>query len=236
MPDYRSIEAQLRDTFILRRRPVAVTVRDSPPQGVTKFTGREPSGCSFWRVAAGERTFYTVPSDHYNCAIGSHTHYISLPPERADELRQTLGFMTGIGYVRMEEVAGIPRLPKTPGAVIYAPLGDTPVDPDVVLVSGQPAPLMRLLETAVRAGIQSQVPVLGRPTSKALPAALTQGVMASTGCIGNRVYTDLDNDELYVAIPGKDVAKLAAEAPTIASTNAALAEYHRDRRRALSTE
>ena len=44
--------------------------------------------------------------------------------------------MTGIGYVRMEEVPGIPRLPKTPGAVIYAPLGDTPVDPDVVLVSG----------------------------------------------------------------------------------------------------
>jgi len=236
MPDYRSIEAQLRDTFILRRRPVAVTVRDSPPQGVTKFTGREPSGCSFWRVAAGERTFYTVPSDHYNCAIGSHTHYISLPPERADELRQTLGFMTGIGYVPMEEVAGIPRLRKTPGAVIYAPRGDTPVDPDVVLVSGQPAPLMRLLETAVRAGIQSQVPVLGRPTCMALPVALTQGMMASTGCIGNRVYTDLGNDELYVAIPGKDVAKLAAEATTIDSANAALAEYHRDRPSALSTE
>ena len=144
--------------------------------------------------------------------------------------------MTGIGYVRMEEVAGIPHLPKTPGAVIYAPLGDTPVDPDVVLVSGQPAPLMRLLETAVRAGIQSQVPVLGRPTCMALPAALTQGVMASTGCIGNRVYTDLGNDELYVAIPGKDVAELAAEATTIASANVALAEYHRDRRRALSTE
>jgi uncharacterized protein (DUF169 family) len=236
MTDYSGIEAQLRDTFTLRRRPVAVTFRDSPPEGVAKFTGREPSGCSFWRVAAGGRTFYTVPSDHYNCAIGSHTHNIPLPPERADELRQTLGFMTGIGYVRMEEIPGIPRLPKTPGAVIYAPLGDTPVDPDVVLVSGQPAPLMRLLEAALRAGIQSQVPFLGRPTCMALPAALTHGVMASTACIGNRVYTDLGNDELYVAVPGKDLAKLAAEATTIASANVALAEYHRDRRRALSTE
>jgi uncharacterized protein (DUF169 family) len=236
MTDYRSIEAQLRDTFILRRRPVAVTFLDSPPEGVTKFTGGEPSGCSFWRVAAGGRTFYTVPSDHYNCAIGSHTHNIPLPAERADDLRQTLGFMTGIGYVRMEEIPGIPRLPKTPGAVIYAPLGDTPVDPDVVLVSGQPAPLMRLLEAALRAGLQSQVPFLGRPTCMALPAALTHGVTASTACIGNRVYTDLGDDELYVAIPGKDVAELAAEATTIASANVALAEYHRDRRRALSTE
>ena len=48
--------------------------------------------------------------------------------------------MTGIGYVRMEEIAGIPRLPKTPGAVIYAPLGDTPMDPDVVLVPARPRP------------------------------------------------------------------------------------------------
>jgi uncharacterized protein (DUF169 family) len=144
--------------------------------------------------------------------------------------------MTGIGYVRMEEIPGIPRLPQTPGAVIYAPLADTPVPPDVVLVSGQPAPLMRLLEAALRAGLQSQVPFMGRPTCMALPAALTHGVLASTGCIGNRVYTDLGDDELYVAIPGKDLAKLAAEVTTIAAANAALADYHRDRRQALSTE
>jgi uncharacterized protein (DUF169 family) len=70
----------------------------------------------------------------------------------------------------------------------------------------------------------------------ALPAALAQGVVASTGCIGNRVYTDLGDDELYVAIPGRDLARLAAEMATIATANAALADYHRDRRRALSTE
>jgi uncharacterized protein (DUF169 family) len=236
MTDYRSIETQLRDAVRPRRRPVAVAFRDSPPAGVAKFTGSEPSGCSFWRVAAGGRAFYTVPSDHYNCAIGSHTHNIPLPPERAEELSQMLGFMTGIGYVRMEEVPGIPRLPKTPGAVVYAPLADTPVDPDVVLISGRPGPLMQLMEAAIRVGIHSQVPVLGRPTCMALPAVLAQGVVASTGCIGNRVYTDLGDDELYVAVPGRDLARLAAEMATIATANATLAAYHRDRRHALSTE
>ena len=112
MTDYRSIENRLRDTFNLRRRPVAVTFREAPPAGVAKFAGTEPSGCSFWRVAAGGRTFYTVPSDHYNCAIGSHTHNIPLPPDRAEELDQTLGFMTGIGYVRMEEVPGSRASPR----------------------------------------------------------------------------------------------------------------------------
>ncbi len=236
MTDYRALEDRLRETFGLRRRPVAVAFRKAPPAGVAKFTGTEPSGCSFWRVAAGGRTFYTVPSDHYNCAVGSHTHRIPLPPDRAQELDQTLGFMTGLGYLRMEEVPGIPRLAETPGAVIYAPLGDTPVDPDVVLISGRPGPLMRLLESALRAGIPSQLPVLGRPTCMALPAALERGAVASMGCIGNRVYTDLGDDELYVAVPGRDLPKLAQETETVAAANAALAGYHRERRQALATE
>ncbi len=144
--------------------------------------------------------------------------------------------MTGVGYVRMEEVPGIPRLPQTPGVVIYAPLGDTPVDPEVVLVAGRPGQLMLLLEAALRAGVASQVPFSGRPTCMALPAALAHGVIASTGCIGNRVYTDLGEDELYVAVPGRDLAKVADEAQTIAAANAKLSEYHRGRRQALATE
>ena len=236
MTDYRSIESRLHDTLNLRRRPVAVTFRAVPPEGVAKFVGTEPSGCSFWRVAAAGRTFYTVPRDHHNCAVGSHTHRIGLPPDRAHELDQTLGFMAGLGYLRMDEVPGIPQLPEAPGAVIYAPLGDTPVDPDVVLVAGRPAPLMRLLEAALRAGIRSSVPFMARPTCMALPAALASGVTASTGCIGNRVYTDLGDDELYVAVPGRDLVKLAAESDTIATANAALSDYHRGRRQALSTE
>jgi uncharacterized protein (DUF169 family) len=236
MTDYDAIERQFRDSFVLRRRPVAVAFRDAPPPGVDKFTGTEPSGCSFWRIAGDGRTFYTVPSDHFNCAVGSHTHNIPLPPDRADELGQTLGLMQGLGYLRMEEVPGIPRLPATPRVVVYAPLGDTPVDPDVVLVAGRPGPLMRVMETVLRAGLASQIPFMARPTCMALPAALAQGTVASTGCIGNRVYTDLGDDELYVAIPGRDIARLADEARTVAAANVSLAEYHRGRRQALATE
>jgi Uncharacterised ArCR, COG2043 len=92
-----------------------------------------------------------VPSDHYNCPIGSYTHSIPLPQARVQELDQTLSLMAGIGYVRMEEVPGIPRLPQTPGVIIYAPLADTPVDPDVVLFAGRPGRMMLLQEAAVRA-------------------------------------------------------------------------------------
>ena len=235
MTDYRNVEQQLTSTLGLQRRPVAVAFRAAPPAGVAKFTGTQPSGCSFWRVAMSGQAFYTVPADHHNCPIGSYTHNIALPPERAQELSQTLSLMAGLGYVRMEEVPGIPRLPETPGVVIYAPLGDSPVDPDVVLVAGRPGRVMLLQEAALRAGVVAQAPLLGRPTCMALPAALAQGVIASTACIGNRVYTDLGDDELYVMVPGKDVAKVAAEAQTIATANLKLAEYHRGQRQALAT-
>src|SRR5262249_33291791 len=180
--------------------------------------------------------FYTVPTDHHNCPIGSYTHNIALPAERAGELQQTLGFMVDLGYLRMEEVPGIPRLPTAPGAVIYAPLGDTPVDPDVVLVAGRPGRLSPRQAAPPRAGTAPPASLLGRPPCMALPASLTQGVIATTGCVGNRVYTDLGEEELYVVIPGKDVARMAAEAQTIANANLKLAEYHQGRRQNLATQ
>ena len=234
MIDYRGLEKRLVETLGLAHRPVAVAFRDAPPAGVTKFTGAMPSGCSFWPLAMRGRVFYTVPADHYNCAVGSHTHHIPLPAERAQELPQTLSFMAGLGYVKMEEVPGIPQLPRTPAAVVYAPVGETPVEPDVVLFVGRPGRLQLLQESALRAGLAAGMPFLARPTCMALPAALAGGVVASTGCVGNRVYTDLADDELYVAVPGRDLPRIAEEISTIIDANSALADYHRQRRQTLT--
>jgi uncharacterized protein (DUF169 family) len=236
MTNYRALERQLASDLGLTRRPVAVAFRDAPPPGVAPFKGSVPSGCSFWRLAAAGATFFTVPSDHYNCPIGAYTHNIPLPASRARELEDTLGLMAGIGYVRMEEVPGIPVLPKSPGAVVYAPLGDTPVDPDVVVFSGPAARVMLLQEAAMRAGIASGLNTLGRPTCMALPAALAHGMVASTGCVGNRVYTGVAEGDLYAVVPGKDLAKLAGTTATISSANAQLFEYHQGRRQQLTTQ
>jgi uncharacterized protein (DUF169 family) len=230
------MERQLTESLGLDRRPVAVAFREAPPEGISRFIGSEPSGCSFWRLAARGRAFYTVPGDHYNCPVGSYTHNVPLPPARARELEQMLGFMTNIGYIRMDEVPGIHRLPSTPGAIIYAPLADAPVDPDVVLFWGRAGRMMLLQESAQRAGVVTRLNALARPTCMALPAVLGGGMVASTGCIGNRVYTDIDESEFYVAIAGEDLGRMAAEAETIRTANATLLEYHRERRRTLATE
>jgi hypothetical protein len=41
---------------------------------------------------------------------------------------------------------------------------------------------------------------------------------------------------MYVVVPGKDLAKVANAVKTIASANAQLLDYHRERRAQLATE
>jgi uncharacterized protein (DUF169 family) len=235
MTPYEKTEQLLSQSLNLTRRPVAIAFRDAAPTGVAKFEGTAPSSCSFWRLAATRAPFFTVQADHHNCPIGSYTHNIPLPADRAPELEQTLGLMSELGYIRMEEVPGIPRLATSPDVVVYAGLGEMPVDADVVVMAGTPGQMMLLQEAALRAGTDASAPLMGRPTCMAIPAAMANHMAASLGCIGNRVYTDVPDDEIYVTVSGKDVAKVAEQLATIVAANAALADHHRARKNALTT-
>jgi uncharacterized protein (DUF169 family) len=233
--NWMEIEREIGAVTKAGRRPVAVTFLDGTPENVINFEGTEPSSCSFWRLAAEGRTFYTVPENHFNCAVGAYTHNIALSPEREKETEQTLKMMFDLGYVKPEEVPQIPRLAKAPKAILYSPLGDAEALPDVVLFAVKPAGAMLLQEAANRAGVGTGAPVLGRPTCMALPASMQHGAITSLGCIGNRVYTGLGEDEMYVVLRGKDLAAVVEALKTIGDANAALREYASGRREQLST-
>jgi uncharacterized protein (DUF169 family) len=233
MMDYSILELELCATLDLSKRPVAVTFRNSPPAGVPKFAGAEPSSCSFWKIAAGGITFYTIPGDHCNCAMGSYVHNFPLTPERTEDLERALSLMTGSGYIKMEEIPSLPRLSQAPKAVIYSPLGDTPTDPDLVVFVARPMQVLFLQEAAMRVGIGLQLSIFGRPTCMTLPTVLNQGMATSAGCLGNRVYTDLGDDELYVLVPGRALQKIADEIQTIAESNKRITDYHRGRRKSF---
>jgi uncharacterized protein (DUF169 family) len=226
--DRQTMAKQLQDLLGLRSRPVALAFQATPPANVPRVDAAEPSGCTYWRLAAEGQTFYTEAPDHYNCPIGSYTHGIDLPPERANELPDVLGVMFSLGYVRQEEVPGIPRRGETFGVAVYAPLADAAFEPDAVLVCGNAKQMMLLAEAAQAAGVGSGTGLMGRPTCAAIPLALsTQGAVASLGCIGNRVYTRMSDDELYFAVPGKHLAAVVDKLPGIVNANRELEKYHR---------
>ena len=144
--------------------------------------------------------------------------------------------MGSAGYIRMEEVGGIARLAETPRYILYSPLAQTPRDPDTVLLVGRPGKLMLIQEAAIRAGYSQPSLLSGRPTCMAVPLSLEKGIVMSAGCIGNKVYTGLSDDEIYVAVRGDALLTIAAELSTITDANDALQQYHSARKQSLSGE
>ena len=221
---------QLTELLGLERQPVAITFCQTAPDGVPRIDATAPSGCTYWKFAAEGQTFYTDASDHYGCPVGAHTHGIDLPPDTSKELDWLVGTMVQLEYVDMQEVAEIPRRAEPFGVVVYAPFSDADIAPDVVFVSGNAKQLMLLAEAAQSAGVDGATSVVGRPTCAAIPAVIESGRSATNlGCIGNRVYTDIADDQLYFAINGTQVARVVDRLHVIVNANRELEQFHRGR-------
>lgn len=186
----------------------------------------------FWEKAMSGQTFYTVPADHYNCAVGSYTHAIALPAERAHELNETIVFMAQNNYVAPAEVPGIPALARSPGAVAYGPMNGAGFKPDVVLIAAKPAQAMLFYEAAIKAGAGSALThALGRPACAVLPLTMANGqTSVSLGCRGNRTFTSLADDEMYVAIPGDRWEVVSQKLAEAHEANEAMGKYYLDRK------
>ena len=226
-----SSSATLQNLLGLRKRPIAIAFCDAPPEGLAPWSGGPmPSGCAFWQQAWAGRSFYTIPSDHYNCLIGCHTHNIPLPAEHAAGLSETVGLMVTNGYIRSEEVAGIPTVGKTPSFVAYGPIDDCDFQPDMVVLAVAPAQAMMLYEAALKAGAGNGVMnTLGRPACAVLPLAQQTGLASlSLGCIGNRLRTGIGDDEMYLAIPGDKWEAVLEGAMAALTANEKMTEYYKD--------
>ena len=57
----------------------------------------------------------------------------------------------------------------------------------------------------------------------------TRGV-TNLGCIGNRVYTELPDDELYFVLPAIHVDAVLNKLETIVTANIELEKFHRNRK------
>jgi uncharacterized protein (DUF169 family) len=205
------------------------------PAGVPRIASAAPSGCTYWHLASEGRTFYTEEADHYNCPIGAHTHGVQLPPAQAKELQGIVETMIRLAYLRPEEVPGIPRRQRAFGVVLYAPLDEAAWEPDAVLACGNAKQIMLLAEAAQAAGVGPESALMGRPTCAAIPEVLRSGKSAaSLGCIGNRVYTGLADNELYFALPGGQLRLIAEKLCAIVGANRELEDYHRARQASIA--
>jgi uncharacterized protein (DUF169 family) len=221
---------KIQEILGLKVPAVAIAFRDTAPEGIPRVTAPAPAGCGYWKLAAEGKTFYTEASDHYGCPVGAHTHGVDLPPQVATELNGLVQTMVGMQYLSMEEIPIIPHRQDPFHVAVYAPLTQATFTPDVVLVRGTVKQLMLLAEAAQAAGVAGGSATMGRPTCAVLPESLQSNQAATSfGCIGNRVYTGLGDDEGYYAIPGSKVAAVVQKLAIIIEANRQLEVFHRSR-------
>lgn len=223
--------ARLTAVLGLTAPPIAITFADGPAAGVAPFTERMPAptedgrtgrvaaGCVFW-VKSVDRTFATVAADHANCSVGSLTHgFIDLS---AAATHSDVAALVEAGWVSPDVFPMIPVVSGPTQTVIYGPLAETPVDPDVVLIRLNGAALMTM------ASAVPGLPIEGKPQCHIVAIAKEQGrVAASVGCALSRARTGMPDTEMTCAIPAGQLESVVQALETTQSIDASVARYAR---------
>lgn len=226
---YPQLAAVLASNLRLAQPPVAVCFPESLPAGVPSHEGHAPAGCQFWREAA-QASFATAPRDHALCAVGSYTHNLELSAAEQSELQECLAVFGSLGYVQAEDLPLISVLNRRPQHVVYAPLAQSPLPPDVVLLFGDASQAL-IISEAVQQVERRIPPAMGRPACAVISHVANTGQAAlSLGCCGARAYMDVFTPELVLsALPGKNLAAYVERIAALAAANSVLSQFHHRR-------
>jgi uncharacterized protein (DUF169 family) len=227
---YSQLASVLSASLDLRQVPVAICFTGYVPAGVKKHDGRVPAGCRFWEDGASG-AFATSASDHSLCAIGVYTHNLEPSPAQQTDLLDALKVFGELDYVTQEDLALIPVLQSQPEYVLYAPLADAPLPPDVVLLFVNANQTLILSEATQQVENQNP-PAMGRPACAVVAQVMNTGRAAlSLGCCGARAYLDILTDDVAVfAIPGRKLEAYTRRIEILANANSVLSRFHQIRR------
>lgn len=227
--NYKVLADKLTDLLSLQTPPLAITFTQEDPVGVPRYegilppptadgrTGKVSAGCVFWMKAA-DRTFHTCAEDHGNCSVGSLTHgFITLDTAAT---RADVKALVDACWVTPEVFPKIPVVQQRPKCVVYGPLADTRIDPDVVFlrINGKTAMILHDAMPELR--------FEGKPQCHIIPIAKEQGQVAlSVGCMLSRVRTGMTNTEMTCAIPGRKLADTVKKLESTCGADKAVATY-----------
>jgi uncharacterized protein (DUF169 family) len=215
----------------LTRAPIAIAFSAAAPDNIPSYDSVAPAGCVFWQEAA-TRTFVTSAKDHALCSIGVHTHHLAQPARTyLTELGEALKAMCDLDYVRPDEVATIPVIKQEVKHVVYGPLAQFPLFPEVIILFAHAQQGLILSEAVTRVD-KGIPPAMGRPACAMVPQVLNRGNAAmSLGCCGARAYLDTLTDDVAMwALPGGKLEQYHSEIAALARANQTLTAFHTRRR------
>lgn len=230
--DYARLGQTLVDLLELDVPPVAISFVDAPPPDVARpewafppptpdgRTGAVSAGCVFW-VMATRRQFATIAVDHGNCSVGSLTHGFKTLAEAAKGV--DVANLVNANWVVPEIFPKITAVARKPGAIVYGPLTETTLHPDVVFLRLDGKQLMK---------VHTAYPDLrfeGKPQCHIIAIAKEHGVLAaSTGCALSRQRTGIPDSEITCAVPGHRLTELVERLKSVQAADLRVTAYARE--------
>jgi uncharacterized protein (DUF169 family) len=233
MHDYSRLSTDMVGALKLNHPPIAICFADVVPNGLNGPANRVAAGCRFWEDATSG-SFATSAVDHSLCAIGVYTHNLEPSPAQQADLMDAIKVFGDLGYVTEEDLPLIPVLAAKPKYVLYSPLADTSLPPDVVLFFADAAQTL-ILSEATQQVEGGSAPAMGRPACAVVPQVMNSGKAAlSLGCCGARAYLSLLTDSISLfAFPGANIEVYAERVVALATANAVLSKFHQIRSREI---
>ena len=180
-------------------------------------TGQVPAGCVFW-IHGSKDVFLTEATDHANCSVGSYTHGFLTAEEVS--AKDDVAAVIEAGWFDSSAMDDLPRVTKKPKAIVYGPLSESSVIPDVVLLRINGLALMRLKS------VFPDMPIEGKPQCHIVAIAYEQKVVAaSVGCALSRSRTGMGPEEMVCVIPGSRLVEVIESLKSTAQLDRAVAMY-----------
>lgn len=229
-PELNALARELAALLKLAAPPIGIAFRTNgdadsvprypsnpPPPTADGRTGAVPAGCFFWFQAV-DRAFSTRAEDHANCSVGSYTHGFATLAEAA--AKADVGALFESGWVTEADVPGIAHVSQRPDSIVYGPLAEMPVVPDVVFLRLSAKQAMALDDALGRVRFE------GKPQCHIVAIAKERGEPAiSVGCMLSRVRTGMRNDELTCALPAARLPEIVEKLRRNAAIEQAVATY-----------
>lgn len=233
--DQVQIAEQLATTLSLQQPPVALAFVESVPAGIAALNEQVPSACAMWRKAEAQ-VFYAPAESHFNCPVGSMTMGFELPETVKSELMGLVGKMCECGYFSADEPAKMPTIKKRSQGIVYGPLKELPVQPDLILMWLTPRQAMFLNEASGAARWTDEPSsMFGRPGCAALPVALDSAKPATSfGCMGMRTFTEISDDRFLAVLPAARAEDFVQSLAAIAASNDTMRAFYEERKARFS--
>jgi uncharacterized protein (DUF169 family) len=213
--DYKDAARQLKEALRLRTEPFGVVflpLLENLPGGCrrpSQVFGKRVTICQGVTLARVYGWPVALTKDDLLCIPGMLAFGFVPATDPVLELGQLfceVGFHPGLGPA-LKEVEALPRFqPEEVAAIYLCPLEKLSLDPDVVVVYGNPAQLMRLIQAATYSLGQRVASDFGGKVecSSYLIGPYRDGqVRVVIPGQGDRIFSMTQDDELVLSLPGR---------------------------------